>query len=190
MLLIIVIIMIAIILGIYYYTVVLEQDPKKEEKRENIKWTVLPVIGIVIVIIIAISNASSIRNSDNPPLTANTENAINNNKNDNEQTIQKAQINQEVTSEFRDFLYQTFGGGGNKSLEANWYPLIKDVKVYTQEDYNWVVISTDIYHDDEGKETALVIADAALTFDNAKINSVIVNDQNGFPLISKDNPNE
>lgn len=167
------------------------------------------VLGFLIVMIIKIGTAiydnmykdANLENNYSAENEINTEQTnsdiveLENSKQDNEQFTQtedekntnEVPINQEATEKLKDYFYRNFGGNGDDTLATSWYSLIKNITVYSEDDYYWAVIDTDIYNDKEGKETALPIANAILFWDEIKINTIKINAKDGLTLLVKEN---
>jgi len=166
-------------------------------------------LGLLIVIIIKIGIAiyDNIYKDANLENNYSAENEINieeansdiveleNNKKDNEQFTQtedekntdEIPINQEATEKLKDYFYHNFGGNGDDALATSWYSLIKNITVYSEDDYYWAVIDTHIYNDEEGKEAASSIANAILFWDEIKISTIKINGKDGLTLLVKEN---
>ncbi|PZM65927.1 hypothetical protein [Paenibacillus dendritiformis] len=95
-----------------------------------------------------------------------------------------------------DYMFENFGGSGDEKYSASWYRFIEAIQVKPEGESGYVItVDTTFFHDDEGKKFAKEIppaffgwANSKENIDNSLIWAVIVNDQNGKPLIRSDNP--
>jgi len=101
-----------------------------------------------------------------------------------------------LQSTLEEFMFESFGGSGDEKYAASWYHLIESIHVRQEGDDGYViVVDTTLFRDDEGKEFAKEIPPAFFGWANKKENlgkykiwAVIVNDENGWPLIRISNP--
>lgn len=176
-------------------------------EKEGYRLGILLAFLIVIIIKIGTAIYDNVHKDANLENNYSAENEINteetnsdiveleNSKQDNEQFTQtedekntdEVPINQEATEKLKDYFYRNFGGNGDDTLATSWYSLIKNITVYSEDDYYWAVIDTDIYNDEEGKEAALPIANAILFWDEIKINTIKINAKDGLTLLVKEN---
>ncbi|MDU5945967.1 MAG: hypothetical protein E7L01_09640 [Paenibacillus macerans] len=113
---------------------------------------------------------------------------------DQQSASEKADPLASLQKSIEDYIFENFGGSGDEKFAASWYGSVDSINIQPEGEYGYVIaVDTTLYHDDEGKKFAKEIPPAFLGWANSKENNVpvwavVVNDQNGKPLIRKDNP--
>lgn len=99
-------------------------------------------------------------------------------------STKKATIDTEATTQLKQYLAENFGGDNPTS----WYPLIKDIKVISEENRKHAEVETSIYNDSEGKKVGQSIATIVQANSPVKLSYTLVKDKDGWMLAKSQLP--